>query len=308
MYHHIRESVNRRFPGLHFRTVSDFRRQLSTLKQYYEFPDPRDVRLCLLQQGAIPERSCVLTFDDGLRDHYDYVAQVLSEMDILGVFAVNTGPWENGELLPVHMAHLLSAAFSYERLAGEFESTASHWGVLSDLESVPMDRATFQYRYDKPEVARIKFFLNAIVPQELRAAVIGEVFRAHLGDDEEYVLMHYMTPDMVKNLHSAGHTIALHSHWHTHLSLESAKVRGNNLNKNVLALKEAIGSDYSPTWISYPYGTPSSYNDEIIAECAALGCDIGLTSYCGVNQLPVKSIMELARIDTNEVECQRFHP
>jgi peptidoglycan/xylan/chitin deacetylase (PgdA/CDA1 family) len=301
-YHHVKEKMNVNFPDLHFRTVSDFRRQLLTLKKYFEFPDPQDVRIGLLRKGKIPERSCVLTFDDGLRDHYDYVAPILSELNIHGVFAVNTGPWESGKLLPVHMGHLLSAAFSYERLAVDFESCSRHWGVLIDLDSVPMDKAMVQYRYDNPDVARIKFFINAVIPQELRASIMEDVFRAHLGEDDEFASTHYMTPGMVKMLHDAGHTIALHSHWHTHLASESVKTRSDNLYRNVEALKEAIGCGYRPRWVSYPYGSPSSYNNEVIAECKALGCDIGLTSYCGMNQLPVDSTMELKRVDTNEVE------
>jgi peptidoglycan/xylan/chitin deacetylase (PgdA/CDA1 family) len=304
-YHHVREKVDVRFPHLFLRTVEEFRRQLLVLKQRFEFPDPRDVRACLLGQGTIPERSCILTFDDGLRDHHDHVAPVLSELGIRGIFAVNTGPWENGKLLPVHMGHLLSAAFSYEHLAAEFEAGARRRGLLSGLADVPMDKAMVQYRYDTPEVARIKFFINAVIPQEWRAAVMGEVFATHLGADEALAARHYMTPVMVKALYDAGHTIALHSHWHTHLASESDSARRENLGKNVDALQRALGSSYAPRWISYPYGSPSSYNGTVIAECAALGCDVGLAMKRGMNAWPLERPMELQRVDTNEVEGGR---
>lgn len=303
MYHHVKEKADKRFPGMHFLKVSDFRKQLQAIMRYFDFPSPEDVRKALLCKAPLPHHSCVLTFDDGLRDHYDYVADILAGMNIRAVFSVNTGQWENGKLLPVHMAHLLSAAFSYEQLAADFELSAGKCGVASRLDDVPMDTAVSQYKYDSAEVARVKFFINAVVPQDLRANVIGDVFRSHLGDDTEFVALHYMTPAMVKSLHAAGHTIALHSHWHTHLALESTEMLKQDLGRNMSMLVEAIGIDYVPEWISYPYGSPGSFNDEVIAVCRALGCDVGLTSSRGFNRLPVESNMKLKRVDTNDVEC-----
>ncbi|MCX6995547.1 MAG: polysaccharide deacetylase family protein [Kiritimatiellaeota bacterium] len=304
-FHHVREKKDSRFPGLYFRTVNDFRQQLLSLKRRFAFPDPAKVRQGLLGTASLPERSCLATFDDGLRDHYDHVAPVLAELDIRGVFSINTGPWESGKLLPVHMAHLLAAAFSYETLAADFEWAALRRGIAAPLSSVPMDKAMVQYRYDEPAVARVKFYINAVIPQEQRAGVMGDVFRAHLGGDEAFVPTHYMTPDMVKALCDAGHTIGLHSHWHTHLASEVAAARRDNLRKNVAALHGAIGHGFTPRWVSYPYGSPSSYDDGVVGEFRTLGCDIGLTMTFGINCLPVESTMTLKRVDTNEVEGGR---
>ncbi len=304
-FHHVREANDARFPGLHFRTIADFKRQLACLRTRFEFPDPRDVLASMHGQGTIPGSSCLLTLDDGLRDHHDHVAPILDEMGIRAIFAVNTGPWDGGRMLSVHMVHLLSAAFSYEQLAPEFESSARRRGVGGTLADVPMEKAMVQYRFDTPAVARIKYFLNAVIPQQTRPAVVRDVFAARLGTEEEFAAMHYLTPGMTRALHEAGHTIALHSHWHTQLALEAAGARRDNLRMNAEFLREAIGHDYRPRWISYPYGSPSSYNRDVIAECEALGCEVGFTMRRGVNPWPAEVPMELMRVDTNEVEGGR---
>lgn len=48
----------------------------------------------LLSNGAPPPNSCLLTFDDGTRDHYDIVAPLLQEHKFQGVFFVCTSKFD----------------------------------------------------------------------------------------------------------------------------------------------------------------------------------------------------------------------
>ena len=49
----------------------------------------------------------LLTFDDGLRDHRDFVLPVLRERGLFGVFYVASGPAITGRILDVHKVHLV---------------------------------------------------------------------------------------------------------------------------------------------------------------------------------------------------------
>ena len=48
----------------------------------------------------------LLTFDDGLRDHRDFVLPVLRERGLFGLFYVASGPAITGRILDVHKVHL----------------------------------------------------------------------------------------------------------------------------------------------------------------------------------------------------------
>ena len=49
----------------------------------------------------------LLTFDDGLRDHRDFVLPVLQARGLFGVFYVASGPAITGRILDVHKVHLV---------------------------------------------------------------------------------------------------------------------------------------------------------------------------------------------------------
>lgn len=111
-FHHVRPGNPKEFSALHYRSVIQFEEQISLLGKYFDFISPTEAAR-ILKSGQPPSSSkCMLTFDDGLRDHFDHVFPALQRLKLTALFCINTRPWE-GKLLSVHMAHLLSAAYSY---------------------------------------------------------------------------------------------------------------------------------------------------------------------------------------------------
>ncbi|MHB8066495.1 MAG: polysaccharide deacetylase family protein [Desulfobaccales bacterium] len=243
----------------------------------------------------------VLTFDDGLKNHFDYVAPVLQEFGINALFFVNTMPWSENMLLPVHKAHLLSAAFSYLELSTEFEAEAQKRGVVRTIGQVEVATARSQYKYDDDATAQVKYYLNAVIPQSLRAEVLNAVFSRRLGADRDYVEQHYLSPQAARELYGLGHTVSAHTHCHLHLASASTTERHADLRQNIGFIQQLVTGNTSPlSWISYPYGGPSSYNDEVIADARALGFELGVTMKRGLNLLGAPEPMLLKRVDTND--------
>ena len=58
---------------------------------------------------SIPDRSFLVTFDDGLADHAETVCPILDAMGMKGVFFVSTRPLVTGELEPTHQTQRLLA-------------------------------------------------------------------------------------------------------------------------------------------------------------------------------------------------------
>lgn len=300
-FHHVREKNDPRFPKLHHRTPAEVRAQIRLLSETFDFPSPSRVRRMMIAGEPIDQKLCVFSFDDGLRDHFENVLPILAEFGIQALFCINTGPWTDGRMLSVHMAHLLSAAYSYAELAEDFERSALEQGVAAALADVPASAAREQYRYDTPEDARVKLYLNAIIPQAVRSRVLERVFKARISQEDACVRMHYLTPAMTREMARAGHEVGIHTHRHLHLASASADVRRADLQQNLSCLCEAIDSTAPIAWISYPYGSPSSYNDDVINEARRIGCDVGLTMTRGLNFAGTVSAMRLKRVDTNDV-------
>jgi peptidoglycan/xylan/chitin deacetylase (PgdA/CDA1 family) len=296
-YHHVCDDADLRFPRLHHITCEQFESQIVELSRVFSFPSVACVEGAFLDGKAIDTPACVLSFDDGLAHHYRNVVPILKRHRISAIFSINTGPWIDGRLLSVHRAHLLSAAYSYEAIAESIESSAAEFNVEKRICDTPIEHAVSQYRYDSPETAQIKYYLNAVIPQEVRGEILRLVFRTYLGDDREYASAHYMAREQVRELARMGHTLALHTHRHVHLASATPEHRADDLYLNHALISELAG----PTrWISYPYGDTTSYDEAVVSLAQAIGCEFGLTMTRGLNGFHA-DCMRLSRVDNNDV-------
>ncbi len=296
-FHHVCDDGDLPFPGLHHITPERFDSQIEALCIEFDFPPIAAVETALLESRGLGSPSCVLTFDDGLADHYQHVLPILEQWGIEGVFAINTAPWTDSHMLPVHRAHLLAAAFSYLELAEEIEAAAAQSSISARIRDVSPEVARSQYRYDDADTARIKYFLNSTIAQEKRGAVLARVFAARLGDDRDTARRPYLQPGDCREIVAKGHRIGLHSHRHLNLAAATPEVRVDDLHLNRALLTELAGP---PRWISYPYGGPSSYDASVVSLAERVGCAFGLTMNRAFNDATADR-MRLSRVDTNDV-------
>src|SRR6267142_7020306 len=90
MYHYVRDLPNTSFPRIKGMLISDFRQQLVALQNQYEMATLESA-LDFLQGVYSPSRDlCLLTFDDGLKDHYSEVTPILVDFGVQGIFFVIT--------------------------------------------------------------------------------------------------------------------------------------------------------------------------------------------------------------------------
>jgi hypothetical protein len=102
MYHYVRPVEN---SHLRYLSVEDFSKQLDWFNENVgKFITQEDWECA--KQGANRE-GVLLTFDDGLKDHFTHVLPLLKEKNIFAIFFVNTQPLLSPIMLSVHMTHLL---------------------------------------------------------------------------------------------------------------------------------------------------------------------------------------------------------
>ena len=88
MYHYVRDpgddaEAGSGIPGM---SVKVFESQLDELSKRHTFVTWPDVRAALQEDKALPGSACLLTFDDGVRDHYVNVFRILRERGLSGCF------------------------------------------------------------------------------------------------------------------------------------------------------------------------------------------------------------------------------
>lgn len=99
MYHYVRQN-DPELPYFQHLHLEDFEKQLDFFSEQFGFLSKADF-LQSLETGT-PKDGVVLTFDDGFKDHYQYVLPCLRERGLWGIFYIPTGFYHSGKLLDVH--------------------------------------------------------------------------------------------------------------------------------------------------------------------------------------------------------------
>ena len=108
MYHYVRP-YNPEYPNFKNLHIDDFQKQLDYFENCYGFISKEEFINCL--QTGVPKKGVVLTFDDGLSCHYDFVFKELEKRGLWGVFYISTQPYVEFKMLDVHRIHILLGKF-----------------------------------------------------------------------------------------------------------------------------------------------------------------------------------------------------
>src|SRR5262245_47015562 len=119
MYHDVRDPNATRFPrryqGTSFLTPAQLEGQLDYIARHYNVVRMAQVVEASRGHARLPERAAVLTFDDGLRDHFTEVFPRLSARRWPALFLVPTLPVRDRKMIPSHKIQLILAASPDER-------------------------------------------------------------------------------------------------------------------------------------------------------------------------------------------------
>ena len=108
-YHYVRDYATTPYPNIKGLDISSFVRQIEFLRDRCEMTTVKSA-LAFLNGEYSPARDlCLLTFDDGLKEHYDVVMPLLQDYGFEGVFAIVTGCTGSVQVAPTHKNHLLMA-------------------------------------------------------------------------------------------------------------------------------------------------------------------------------------------------------
>ena len=160
-YHYIRDLPSTPYPRIKGLLLADFYRQVRTLVQQYEMATLESA-YAFLQGAYRPRRNlCLLTFDDGLREHYSEVTPVLADAHVQGVFFLITSCLEERKTAPVHMNHFLLATMDFAQYRNRFLQQVRELDPGADgLAGISPELARHTYPWDDVEVARFKRLFN----------------------------------------------------------------------------------------------------------------------------------------------------
>jgi len=286
MYHYV--GIRPELPFFKSISSNEFERQVIYLKKMgYYFATLDEYRYVKEDIGNI----CILSFDDGLKDH-SLAGDILSSHSCVGSFFIPTDPFEKHHVLDTHKAHLLVGLRGGEclrmllELAGEVVIDKSESSFL------------LAYVHDDHEssIKEFKRIVNYYSPFGTISKYLDEMLSI-TGLTEEASCL-YLDSDEVSKLIGKGHEIGSHGCSHRLLSRLSKSDQLIELHNSKLYLQSTFGIKVES--FCYPFGTRLSYNDDTL-ECLR---EAGYKSALSVEPREISrfdSLYEVPRYD-----CNRF--
>ena len=261
MYHYIRDpgdaaEAGSGIPGL---TVKTFEAQLDELSRQHRFVTWRDVRMALQEEKPLPSSACLLTFDDGILDHYLHVFKLLRDRKLSGLFFI-LDRCENQGLVLGHKIHFLLAKLGLPRFR------AAIWEKLNPAQREQFTRAEKHYQRRFPPISterRINLF-KAVLQRDLSNEVnplLSELFELHVGSETEIAHSYYLTPDQVEEMSAGGMHFGGHSRSHPWFDWIDADARSAEIKASAGWLRQF---EPGPWAFAYPFGGVSEDSPRLL--------------------------------------------
>jgi peptidoglycan/xylan/chitin deacetylase (PgdA/CDA1 family) len=267
MYHYVREWRSD-LPYFRYLHIENFRKQLDYFVENFCLPTQAEFLECLKTKQCIKD-AIFLTFDDGLRDHFDYVLPELEKRDLWGIFYVPTGPLSTGEPLTVHIIHRLLGAYGGTNILEALMRFVQPF-MLKQAHVEEFQRLTYPDQEDDAEATTTcKRILNYFIATEWQRAVIDQLiteFSLESFDDL------YLSKDQVAEIHARGNLIGSHSVTHPLFSKLSYDEQKTEILDSFAHLEDVIGKSFVKTFC-YPYGGFHSFTPDTEKLLSEAGCD-----------------------------------
>ncbi|MDR9382126.1 MAG: polysaccharide deacetylase family protein [Natronomonas sp.] len=258
MYHYVRPDGHRP-PDYYYLDLDDFRRQLDYFAAAFNLIDRKTFLEAVAGDRRLPEDAVVLTFDDGLLDHYRFVYPELDARGLWGIFYVPTGPYRDEKLLDVHRIHLLVGRYGGAKLLDPLLDVVGE-GMITDRRIEQFRTYTYRRQDDAEHTKRVKRILNYFVAEDARDEVLTRLeaeFSNATVDAGDY----YISEDHLKEMHANGMLIGSHSVTHRVLSKLDVDEQRKEISSSFAFLNRVLDG-LSVRTFCYPYGGFHTFTDD----------------------------------------------
>tara|TARA_B110000444_G_C18836328_1_gene596179 strand:+ start:1846 stop:2760 length:915 start_codon:yes stop_codon:yes gene_type:complete len=293
MYHYVRELKSSKYPRIKGLDYSCFLDQIDYLKKTYRILSIEDF---INNDFDNSKKNCVLTFDDGYIDHYEYIFPTLIENNIKGAFYTPVDTINENVLLDVNLIHIILASeeefkilnriiFHYENM--ELKVPINHYIGSINTNS----------RYDTKTTIIIKRLLQTALPLEVRVKICRYLLNDFLDETEKDLSKSfYLSKKNIHEMISDGMHFGSHGKSHFWFSSLKRFEQEREIKSSIEFLSSLYNDKFDLT-MCYPYG---DYNKDTLDLLKEYNFKIALTTKQGTFDPNRDSILEIPRWDTND--------
>lgn len=308
MYHYVRDLKNSKYPDIKGLDFELFIEQLEYLVKYYNLISIDTLINAMYNNGELPSKAALLTFDDGYIDHYTNVFPLLKKKKIQGAFYAPVKAIMEHSVLDVNKIHFLLASVAdknilMKSILSELDNYRERYNLNDN--NYYFNKLAVANRFDTKEVIFIKRLLQHELSEELRMIIIDSLFKKYVSNDEESFAQElYLNLEQIKIMKDEGMHIGSHGNNHYWLGNLPKHIQEEEINKSLSLFRE-IKSDPDNWTMCYPYG---SYNQDTIDILTSKGCKLALTANPTIADIRIHNRYEFPRLDTNDLPKDKNAP
>jgi|TARA_B110000467_G_scaffold76370_1_gene69134 peptidoglycan/xylan/chitin deacetylase (PgdA/CDA1 family) len=299
-YHYVRPIKNSQYPEIKGLELEEFKKQIEYFRKEFNFITAKQMIDCIYENRNIPDRSILLTFDDGLKDNYLHVFPILKKFKIQGLFFPPVKPIIEKIVLDVHKIHFILAMCKNKKqiidiIFKQINQYKNEYN-LQDPSSYYSQLAK-KNRFDTDEIIFIKRILQRELPLKLRKIIIQTLFKKFVTTNEkDFSENLYLSIEEIKEMKESDMYFGSHGYSHVWFSYLSEHEKEVEVEES-LKFFHKLGINTNNLIMCYPYG---DYDKEIINHLKKRNFKAGLTVKMGDSRLDKLNAFSLERYDTND--------
>ncbi|MEB2817975.1 polysaccharide deacetylase family protein [Campylobacter upsaliensis] len=273
MYHYVRESVPH-LPFFRYLSFDNFKKQLDYFEKNFGLVSFEE--FCRLKTEPefinVLKNKILLSFDDGLKEHFTLVYPELLKRGALGIFFMPTAVLKEEKALYVHKIHYLlghGGGGGGKLLDLALKLVEPH---MCESENAYLFEDYYDLLDDDVSVKQFKLLLNYNLKEEFKEEVLSALLaKCNLSEAQIYE-NYYLNREELKIMSENQMLIGSHAHAHINFLNLNAKQEADEVRKSFEIL-----SFLDPTirTFCYPYGEFSRNSRAILQN---LGVDFAFVS------------------------------
>ena len=298
-YHYVRPIKNSSYQTIKGLEIKNFIDQLDYLKKNYNIISAEEITNYMMHKTKLPKKSCLLTFDDGYKDHHKYVMPELMKKKISGCFFPSAENIINNNVTETNKIHfILDQQKNIDLIIKDINNflISKNFKIPNKKKIYENFEKKFIKRYDNKKIKYIKFLLQSWIPDPLKGDCCTFLFNKYLKvNEKEFSKKLYLSPKEIQEMINNGMTIGGHGYKHLRLGELSYKNQLIEINLMLNFLKKF---NIKKKWIMcYPYG---SFNNDTKKILKKKDCLFAFSATPGKSLLNKKNTLSIKRYDTNE--------
>ncbi len=294
VYHKIKK-YDKKYKYDKFLHLDDFKKQINYFENKYNIINCSKI---FDKKEKFKDNDLFLTFDDGLKIHYQYVYPYLKKKNINGIFYLCTLPFKKKKILTVHKIHIILSKIKSNLILNYINKNLSNY--LIDRTKINLfKKNVYKKQKNLDENVKIKKILNYSLKIQYKNSFINRMFKYFFPTLSEinFVKKYYMNEKELKNLSKNNMILGSHTENHEVLSAISFEEAKKEINLSIDYLNQF--TNYRT--FCYPYGSKISYNERIkkYLDMKKVSFSVTVTNKNITNRDLILNRQELSRFDCN---------